>query len=67
MTFWVTTVITPLSFLKILIGSLCPILIMEEEFITLVYPLNQKLEDILVKSGYFQILGIKPDIGNFIY
>jgi len=49
------------SFLKVLLGSLYPSLIIEKKYEHQMYPLSEKYAGLLEESGYFHIQATKPD------
>jgi len=58
---------TPLSNLKMILGSFCPSLCMEKQFINRVYPMKNRFMKLLEESGYLHIQATKPDTLGCIY
>lgn len=57
---------TPISQLKILIGSLYPGLIIEKEFEDRLYPVSNVYLGLMLEMGYFHLQATKPDtLGEF--
>ncbi|KAF5295494.1 hypothetical protein FQR65_LT10482 [Abscondita terminalis] len=52
---------TPLSNLKLLIGSIYPRLVVEEQYESRMYPLSNLFSNMLLEFGYFHLQTTKPD------
>lgn len=57
---------TPLSNIKLALGSYYPSLIIEEEHQHLVYPRMEKIGNLFLETGYLHIQATKPDtVGKY--
>ncbi|KAK5642977.1 hypothetical protein RI129_009144 [Pyrocoelia pectoralis] len=52
---------TPVTFIKTLIGSFCPSLVIEDKFRDKMYPLSKIYSALLLESGYMHLQSTKPD------
>ena len=52
---------------KMMLGSICPSLVVEKKYEHMMYPLSTRFQMMLTESGYFHIQATKPDsIGTWI-
>lgn len=59
---------SPKANAKLLIGSLIPSLVVEEEYQDRLYPLSETFSNIMEESGYFHMHATKPDtLGKIFY
>lgn len=56
----------PKSDMKFLLGSLFPSLVMDQRYISRIYPLKKFFDYIMRESGYFHLQATKPDtVGTY--
>ncbi|KAK5642946.1 hypothetical protein RI129_009113 [Pyrocoelia pectoralis] len=52
---------TPMSLIKMFIGSFCPSLVVEDKFKDKMYPLSKIFSNLLIETGYMHLQSTKPD------